>query len=277
MDKETLRKVQLVQLEIAKEIKRVCNKYDIKYFLDSGTLLGAVRHKGFIPWDDDLDIGMLREEYEKFLEIAPRELSSQYFLQTWDNDSVYPLAFAKIRKKGTIYLEEGAGKNQTHNELYVDILPYDVYPSKKLQRIWQGFWIELYKHQMLLKAKATPWKHYPGSKVAKFVNKMKYALLSLLTLFISRPLIKKYYKKIMVRHNCFPTKEVYEQTGASRYGKWVIPMECFTKYVQLPFEDDTFSCPADADLYLKCAYGDYMKLPPEDKRENRHGIIEIKL
>ena len=74
MDNETLRKVQLAQLEIAKEIKRVCDENNIKYFLDSGTLLGAVLHKGFIPWDDDMDIGMLRDEYEKFLQIAPEKL-----------------------------------------------------------------------------------------------------------------------------------------------------------------------------------------------------------
>ena len=80
MDNETLRKVQLAQLEIGKEIKRVCDENGIKYFLDSGTLLGAIRHKGFIPWDDDMDMGMLREDYERFIEIAPKELKPEYFL-----------------------------------------------------------------------------------------------------------------------------------------------------------------------------------------------------
>lgn len=99
MDNEILRKVQLAQLDMAKEVKRICNKYNINYFMDSGTLLGAVRHKGFIPWDDDLDFGMLREDYEKFLKVAPTELNSKYFLQTWKNDDGFPYGFSKIRKK----------------------------------------------------------------------------------------------------------------------------------------------------------------------------------
>ena len=105
MDRETLRQVQLDQLEIAKDIKRVCEENGIRYHLAFGSLLGAVRHKGFIPWDDDMDFGMLREDYERFLEIAPKKLKDEFFLQTWHTDPYYPLAFAKVRKKGTVFQE----------------------------------------------------------------------------------------------------------------------------------------------------------------------------
>lgn len=96
MDKEVLRKAQMVQLEIAKEIKRICEENGIRYWLDGGTLIGAIRHNGFIPWDDDLDLGMLREDYEKFLVIAPLKLQKEYELLTWENNQKYPHAFAKV-------------------------------------------------------------------------------------------------------------------------------------------------------------------------------------
>ena len=96
MDDAMLRNVQLVQLEIAKEVKRICEQNNISYFMDGGTLLGAVRHKGFIPWDDDLDFGFTRDNYEKFIATAKKNLSSEFFLQTWDSDREYGYAFAKI-------------------------------------------------------------------------------------------------------------------------------------------------------------------------------------
>ena len=105
MEQDILRKLQLTQLEIAKEIRRVCEENDIRYFLCCGSFLGAVRHQGFIPWDDDFDIGMLREDYERFCRIAPEKLKPEYCLQSWHTDSRYALPFAKVRKRGTLLLE----------------------------------------------------------------------------------------------------------------------------------------------------------------------------
>ena len=98
----------MIQLEMLKEVKRICEEHDIKYFLDSGTLLGAIRHKGFIPWDDDLDVAFIREEYNKFLNVASKELDNRFFLQTWNNDNEYALPFSKIRMNNTKFVENNS-------------------------------------------------------------------------------------------------------------------------------------------------------------------------
>lgn len=101
----TLRKLQLLELKVLLEFKRICEKHQIQYFLMWGTLLGAVRHQGFIPWDDDIDVGMLRSEYVKFLAICNEELSQDFFLQTFESDKTYVNSFAKLRLNGTEYPE----------------------------------------------------------------------------------------------------------------------------------------------------------------------------
>lgn len=108
MDRKTLRKVQLTQLEILKEVDRICTKHGIKYWLSGGTQLGAVRHNGFIPWDDDLDIDMMREDFNRFLKIARTELQESYYLQDWFTEKAYGLPFAKIRKNNTLFVEAGS-------------------------------------------------------------------------------------------------------------------------------------------------------------------------
>ena len=271
-----LRDVQIEMLKIAKEVKRVCDENGIQYFLDSGTLLGAVRHKGFIPWDDDLDIGMMREEYDRFMEVAPSCLSSNYYLQTWDTDSGYPMPFAKVRKKGTVYLEAVAQYSRAGYELYVDIFPYDVYPSEKTQRIAQGMKLEFYKNILLMQCHYAPWNG-KRSLLARIKSRMLYLPFMILSALFKRETIKRKYNDTMRLYNRHPTKYVYENGGASRYGKWVMPMECFESFIPLPFEDSSFSAPVGWDMYLKSAYGDYMTPPPEGKRENRHNILDVKL
>ena len=119
MTGEELKKVQTLQLEMAKEVKRICEKHGIQYFLDAGTMLGAVRHKGFIPWDDDLDIGFLREEYDKFLQVAPQELSERYYLQNSMSDDDYGMVFSKIRLKGTKFVETISQENSADRKSVV--------------------------------------------------------------------------------------------------------------------------------------------------------------
>lgn len=131
-DSIDLRELQLLQLEIAKELKRICDENDIDYFMIGGTLLGAVRHKGFIPWDDDMDFGMTVENYNKFIEIAPHKLDKRFFLQTEESDRNYHNIFAKIRMNNTHMIEKVTDKQIIHNGIFIDVFPYDSVTEKKV-------------------------------------------------------------------------------------------------------------------------------------------------
>ncbi len=275
MDNETLRKVQMVQLELAKEVKRICKELGIHYFLDSGTLLGAVRHKGFIPWDDDLDIAMLRDDYERFMREAPALLPLDYYLQNWESDKGYGFAFAKLRKNNTVFVEEAAERTSAHKGIYVDIFPYDVYPEDKKKRKWQGkrcFWL---RRLVLAKCGYKPWIMSSSNTAIRLAKGLAYGVLGVFAKIVPKVALINQYVSTCTKYNGEESKYLYEQGGASDYGEWVVPRKCFESFVELPFEDDQFECPSGYDEYLTCVYHDYMKLPPEDQRENRHRIINI--
>lgn len=269
MDKETLRRVQLTQLEIAKEIKRVCEKNGIEYWLDSGTLLGAVRHKGFIPWDDDLDIGMKREDYEKFKKVAINDLSSKYYFQDWLTDKNYGLPFAKVRKKNTLYIENKGQNSKAACGIYVDIFPYDNYGNDSIH---QGKPIKIIKLLIQNKAKIQVWRENEGINYKKFFQHLPFVIASK---FCNRSKLISKHDKLATMYNNETCEYLFIQ-GISNYGKWTIPVSAFDEMIDMEFEDTVFKVPKGYDLYLTHGYGDYMQLPPEDKRENRHQIIKVK-
>lgn len=274
MDNVTLRKAQLAQLEMLKKVKEICDANGIQYFLDGGTLLGAVRHQGFIPWDDDLDIGMLREDYEKFISIVQEALGDQYFLQTWDTDDHYCNPFAKIRKVGTIYREEASRGVLTHNELFIDIFPFDYFPEDRIKLKIMRIKIKICWKAISIKTKLYPWL-YRTSFIKKCLTMVKN-IPAILLCALPREKIKAKYFETMTAYNAQVTKYVDEEAGVQA-GKHKLPIGCFDKTVDLLFENEYFKCPQGYDEILKLYYGDYMTPPPEDKRENKHGIIEVKL
>ena len=275
MDKDMLRNVQRAMLDIAREIRRVCDENGINYFLDSGTLIGAARHKGFIPWDDDLDIGMLRQEYETFLRVAPGKLGEEFFLQTWENDEGYSLPFAKVRKKGTVYVEAVSQGTSARKELFVDVLPYDEMPVQEELQIKKRKELHAYCNTLFVKCGMAPWKHHQN-KIKKFLASIKYIPFRISAFGKTKEQLRQRCLSAMTEYDGRGTGLVYENWGANA-GHKLVPIEFFEPYTEIPFEGELFKVPANYDGVLRAQYGDYMQLPPENQRENRHQIIEIKL
>lgn len=267
MKKIELRELQLLELEIAREIRRICNKNSISFFIIGGTLLGAVRHNGFIPWDDDLDIGMLRDDYNRFLEIAPRELDSRFFLQTTESDSGYYHVFSKVRLNGTHMYEIANGAQKKHDGIFVDIFPYDrVVEEKALSK--------LYTLKLKILGKMTLLKHSydlnaltsnPLSKVFNML--LKYFPIS--TSKVDRIMDKEMFDDINGKY-------LMERDGMFK-GSLIFPCEYIYDLTELQFENELFPAPKEYDKYLRQAYGDYMKLPPLEDRLIGHSVLSIEL
>lgn len=269
MEENNLRSAQLLQLKIAMEIKRICEKHEIAYFMVAGTLLGAVRHHGFIPWDDDLDIGMLRPDYERFLHVCQEELAPCFFLQDWNTDRHYGLPFAKIRLNHTHYVERNAAKVQAHDGIYVDVFPFDNVPSDPQLQKKQDKETYLLKRLILVKNGYESWEEEETGK------KLVYKLANILSMPISLKFLQNRLLRAMLRYNSEETPKVVTFGGSYGYQKETIERAWVRECTQLPFEETFFSAPMRYKEYLGYFYGDYMQLPPEDKRGDRHHIQKV--
>lgn len=271
MDNKLLRQVQLVQLEILKEVKRICDENDIAYSLEGGTLLGAIRHKGFIPWDDDLDISMVRTEYERFLKIAPEAIKPEYVVQSWYSDAGYGLPFAKVRKRNTLYLEKATEKAACNQGIFIDVFPYDEYPEDTAAQKEQGKVYTFYKTLILAKCHYTPWYDCGTINWKKYILYLPFRFLAM---FQSKEAMIKKYDENAKKYNGEGHKQLYIQ-DASAYGKYPVSSGIFQDESLIPFENDEFKAPRDYDELLTAMYGDYMTPPPKGQRENRHRVLKI--
>ena len=264
-----MNKLQEHQYIMMVKFDEICKKYDIKYSLSGGTLLGAVRHKGFIPWDDDLDIMMPRKEYNRFIKIAQKELGDKYFLQTLDTEKHYGLPFAKIRENNTVFLENIAKNVDINNGVFIDIFPYDDVTNNKLLQSYYTKKYIFYRMILLLKEKYI-------IEANSFMKKIVVSLLNFIKIFVSKKHILKVFVKI---ENKYINKNTdYVATyGDVYFDKIVLEKEIFNEFIELDFETSKFKCIKNWDKYLTYVYGDYMILPPEEDRDDRHGIIEMKL
>ena len=241
---ETLTKqCQAVMLRMLKIIDYLCDRHNIQYFLVGGSLLGAVRHKGFIPWDDDLDIGMTRENYDKFVQGAAAELPSDIFFQTSQTDPAYPACDyveARLRDKYSSYASENNWSVTYHLGLHVDIFVYD--------RAFLPLNLSIITQNVLLK------------KILKNNTKRANVL---------RMISKK-----------FPFRLVYASSYLQNFGMWkfganYIKEDEISALTKVPFEDMKAYIPAGWNRCLKRQYGNYMQLPPVEKQKGHHGEFGV--
>lgn len=265
MDKNKLDKLHFLELEIAKEIRRICDKYDIKYFLDAGSLLGCIRHKGFIPWDDDMDIGMLRNDYDKFIQYAEQELDEKYYLQTTNSDKYYGLTFAKVRLRGTKFIEEKSKNTSAETGIFVDVFPYDNMSDNAIATKINGIKLKLYSHLLMIKSGIKVWEN------EGIIKKMKFAPFCILSLFVTRNNMIHRIERLLKKYNNIETKNIAIGDG-TYYSKWFFPKQLLTDLILGEFEDELFYIPKEYDLFLSKAYNNYMEMPPEKERRSHNAL-----
>jgi lipopolysaccharide cholinephosphotransferase len=234
-----LRQSQLVMLRMLKIFDYLCLKHDLKYFLIGGSLLGAVRHQGFIPWDDDLDVGMMRDDYEKFVKYAVPELPNEIFFQTPQTDKYYPTRSnvdARLRDKYSRYTHIEDKGNKWHEGLQVDIFVHDrSFLPNNFAIVTQNKLLRLLND-----------------------NRSRAKVLKLISKYAPFPLVY-----------CSNFLQYYGKRNSSTY----IKDNEYAMLTRTRFEDTEVYIPQGYDSYLKRQYGDYMQLPPVDKRVSNHNVI----
>lgn len=252
---------QQALLVILREFDRVCKALDIPYILFAGTMLGAVRHQGFIPWDDDVDVMLLREDYERFLREADRVLDREKFFLQKEFSEHWPLFFSKLRMNGTTCLEKYHPRDpQIHQGVYMDIFPCDNAFGSGLGRK-----LQFYASKVVI-AKALDKRGYDTD------SRKKKLFIALCRVLPMKPFLE------LTRGGSRDSGVVHSFLGgASGYEKNVYPRRYFEERTEAVFADRSYPISACYDELLRVLYGDYMRIPPPEQRVCKQHAILIDL
>ncbi len=262
---EELKQIQDIQVELINEVDRICRKNHIHYNMVGGTMLGAIRHKGHIPWDDDADIGFLREEYEKFRKACKKDLDQEkYYMQDFRDTPGYRWGYGKLRRRNTKFLRSGQEFMPFEQGIFIDLMPFDNVPDNPILR-------RIHFTKCFLFRKVL-WSKVGAQNEQNMLIRFIYKITSLIPEVIVKKRLERFIgsgrrkKTKLVRILTFPTpKDIF---GYKR--------EWYTQLCRYDFGDLKLPGARDYDAYLRVKYGDYMSLPPEDKRKI-HPISELKL
>ena len=266
---EQLRRLHRAQLHIAAQVKRVCDDHGLEYFLIAGSLLGAVRHGGFIPWDDDMDLGMTRESYDRFLEVAPRELGPDHFVQTLDSDPGYGQVFTKVRLNGTALVETSSTETSAHNGIFVDIFPFDSVPEQAWKQRVHAVLTAALKRVLLLNRGYALWLETTG------LNALILRLAAPPARMLPRTGLARLLDRTIRMSNARTTRRMTTIGGSYGYAKESIDREWTSSLEEIAFEGTSFTCLNRSRDYLTQLYGDYMTPPPPEHRVTKHGVTSV--
>lgn len=254
-----MNQLQQKSLELLKIVIEICDKWDIKYYLVCGTALGAVKYGGFIPWDDDIDVGFPRPEYERFLEVAPAELPEWCFLQNYKTEKMYPYTFSKLRNSNTAFIQKGDGHLPLNHGIYVDIFPLDGHPGGRVEKAVFNLKKKIYTAMRMCLLDDQ------SSRKIIYRNKLLRAFGVHKRITFAQKQNERLYRKYSVE-----TSELW-----CNYGNWQGVLENAPKWqygegAWAEFEGLKVRIPERYDEYLTQKYGDWRSDPPEDKQKSHH-------
>lgn len=258
------KELQKIQLNILIKVANFCDENNINYFLFGGTLLGAIRHEGFIPWDDDIDIAMTRDQYELFLKKWDYSDTSLILQNKTSNPEIHH-SYTKIRLLESSFIEQETEFSDFNKGIFIDVFPIDNFPEKPnvIDKI-------LLFCRMYLMALSL---HKAGYK--DMSNKAVKLIVSFSNIFLSIKLINFLNQKIMERYIKLESSYATSYTSGAGYYKHHIKKEIYEDLININFENHNFKAPKKFDAYLKRVYGDYMKLPTLDDQKSQHRVIKI--
>ena len=249
-----------IAFEILSDVAKFCDNEGIQYYLACGTLLGAVRHKGFIPWDDDLDIAIPREQYERFVSTYKSE---RFCISNHSMDSDYPYYFAKVFEPKTILIDD---LPKPYNMgVYIDVFPMDGLPDDDAER-------KKHLKRILWKRRFLTWKRCSLNDNVGLIHKIVRVVMKLVLLSVRTSTLINSLEKELTKYPYEEATDVGALADTSLWGSMIKPKTVFDNPVKLPFETGEFWAPGDYKKALTIEYGDYMKLPPVEKRVQKHGF-----
>ena len=278
MKKNILRELTTKELEdlhqcllcILRDFIWVCNKYNLEYTLGGGSVLGSVRHKGFIPWDDDLDINMPRSDYERFKKVFSKELADEYDLRVPNSPYGSSTLFMKLLKKDTIYGQQFSYGDGEPANVWIDIFPFDNVPENKITRTIKGFLCNIMAYafvsRFIYEHRNQSTDEYYSTVKNGYVYKLRLLMAQCLPVHYTK--LYDFFDRFVRNSN--KTSTLTCATGRKHYLGECIDSRCFSEAEDGIFEGIHVKLPYQYKTYLSRLYGEYMNIPPAEKREHHY-------